>query len=204
MTETLTIEDLEKHSGLSIRTLRYYMAKGLLPGPDTLGKYASYSQEHLDRLDMIMYLKETMNMPLDEIGELLNRMTHEEVLEYLKVQKEQMKKIKSTKPEQGTPLQKSSALDYIKSLEEAHTTHREIAESQYLFRNNQKAFSQAAPAQESPPSSEERWRRTVLADGVELHTRETRDKAKLRKIRRLISFARSIFERETTKGDQHE
>ena len=198
MTENLNIEDLEKHSGLSKRTLRYYMAKGLLPGPDTLGKYASYSQEHLDRLDLVLYLKKVMNMALDEIAELLNRMTHQEVLDYLESQKGSLEKIKSLKPETETPPQKSSALDYIKSLEEAHTTHQEITEDNFEYFNNQQSFilrNENAPFPQQQVYREERWRRTVLADGVELHTRETRDKRTLNKIKRLISYARSLFER---------
>ena len=62
MTEEYTIEDLENHSGIPTRTLHYYMQLGLLPGPDKRGKYASYSQEHIDRLDLILILKE-MHLP---------------------------------------------------------------------------------------------------------------------------------------------
>jgi hypothetical protein len=35
----------------------------------------------------------------------------------------------------------------------------------------------------------------VLAEGIELHTRETRDKETLYKIKRLLSFAHSLFDR---------
>ena len=32
MTDELSIDDLANHSGLSVRTLHYYMQEGLLPG----------------------------------------------------------------------------------------------------------------------------------------------------------------------------
>jgi DNA-binding transcriptional MerR regulator len=50
MTDEFTLEELEKMSGLPIRTLRFYIQEGLLPGPDTRGKFARYSQKHLDTI----------------------------------------------------------------------------------------------------------------------------------------------------------
>lgn len=199
MTDNLSIEDLEKHSGLSIRTLRYYMSMGLLPGPDTLGKYASYSQEHLDRLDLILILKE-MHLPLDEIRLVMENLTLEEIREYRDNQEPLLAKVKSFKPEPEADQSKahSSALDYIKGLEAAHAVHHEISDDlksyskdNSIIFNNQFSINRI---EKRKPISEERWRRIELADGVELLTRETRDKEKLNKIRRLMSFGRSLFE----------
>jgi DNA-binding transcriptional MerR regulator len=102
MTEDLSIEDLENHSGLPVRTLHYYMAEGLLPGPDKRGKYASYSQEHLDRLDLILILKE-LHLPLKEIRALLENMTPAEIQHYLDDQEDLLAKLKADQPDEKPP-----------------------------------------------------------------------------------------------------
>jgi DNA-binding transcriptional MerR regulator len=200
MPEKLSLEDLEKHSGLSTRTLRYYMQVGLLPGPETLGKYAHYSQEHLDRLDLILILKE-LHLPLKEIRTVLDRLTPSEIIRYRDDQEDLLEKIKGVKPEseeRGKAVQESSALNYIKGLEEAHTTHRNIADDRpNLYQNNQAVqfsdMSAVGRHQEPQRMEQEIWRRMVLTEGVELNIRETRDKEIRRKIERLVSFARSLF-----------
>ena len=203
MTEELMIEDLEKHSGLPVRTLHYYMQIGLLPGPDKRGKYASYSQEHLDRLDLILILKE-IHLPLKEIRALLESLTPAEIQHYRDDQEQLLAKLKSARPDEDTPAsdtEGSSALEYIKGLEEAHGMIREIRNDQTYFPRqlweNNRTHDEISIGIERPTSQpqEERWRRVVIADGIELHTRETRDKETVYKIKRLLSFARSLFER---------
>ena len=78
METKLTLEELADQSGLSIRTIRYYIQVGLLDGPDTHGKFASYSPEHLDRLELISRLKERTHLPLEEISKLFRHGTPEQ------------------------------------------------------------------------------------------------------------------------------
>jgi DNA-binding transcriptional MerR regulator len=203
MPEELTIEDLEKHSGLPVRTLHYYMQEGLLPGPDKRGKYASYSQEHLGRLDLILILKE-MHLPLKKIRALLESLTPAEIQHYRADQEQLLAKLKTARPDEEAPAsdtEGSSALEYIKGLEEAHGMIREIRNDQtyfprQLWEDKSVYDEQSIGAdREARPPQEERWRRVVIADGIELHTRETRDKETVIKVKRLLSFARSLFER---------
>jgi DNA-binding transcriptional MerR regulator len=49
----LKIGDLESRSGVSRRTIRLYISRGLLAGPVKPGRDASYTVEHLDRLSEI-------------------------------------------------------------------------------------------------------------------------------------------------------
>ena len=200
MTEELTIEDLEKHSGLSVRTLHYYMAEGLLPGPDKRGKFASYSQEHLDRLDLILILKE-LHLPLKDIRVLLESLTPAEIQHYLDDQEDLLANLKAAPFDKkaSTPdTESSSALEYIKGLEEAHGKFYHIREDQNtLFRNQtnlplQPRLRVGADRPSSQPR-QEIWRHVTLADGVELHIRDTYDKETLTKIERLRAFARSLF-----------
>ncbi|HAW59249.1 MAG TPA: hypothetical protein DCX03_09620 [Bacteroidales bacterium] len=198
MTNNITIDVLEKHSGLSIRTLHYYMQKGLLPSPDKRGKYASYSQEHLDRLDLILILKE-MHLPLKEIRNLLDSLTPKEIQHYRDDQEDLLVKLKAAKPDaqESTSVSESSALDYIKELERAQTQFYQLREEQTYFphfTNNHSIKKELSSVSESL-SEEECWRRVSLTDGIELHIRETRDKETLYKLERLRSFAQSLFEK---------
>jgi DNA-binding transcriptional MerR regulator len=121
MTKELTLEDLATISGLSLRTLRFYMQEGLLQGPDTHGKNARYSQQHLDQLELIQRLK-NLRLPLQEIHQLINNMTPEEVSQirnYQDVFHSTMQQpeliVNDDAISSGAA---SSALDYIHGLEE--------------------------------------------------------------------------------------
>lgn len=58
MNETkLTLAELADESGLPARTIRYYIARGLLDGPDVAGRGAVYTERHLTRLREIRTLQ---------------------------------------------------------------------------------------------------------------------------------------------------
>jgi DNA-binding transcriptional MerR regulator len=201
MSEEFTIEDLEKHSGLSTRTLHYYMHMGLLPGPEKRGVNATYSQEHLDRLDLILILKE-MHLPLKEIRKIFDRLTPAEIVHYRDDQEDLLEKIKGVRPQASADEKAkngSSALDYIKGLEEAHQTYWNITDNQLQNIKNDpdkllSNFSIRSIKEEKNVPPQEIWRRITLADGVELNFRDTRDRERRYKIDRLLSFARSLFD----------
>ena len=208
MTKELTIDDLEKHSGLSIRTLHYYLQEGLLHSPDKRGKYASYSQEHLDRLDLILILKE-MHLPLKEIRSLLDSLTPKEIQHYRDDQEDLLLKLKAAKPDaqESTSVSESSALDYIKGLEKAQNQFYQLREEQSYFphfTNNQSNLQTELSTNAVRISEEERWRRVSLTDGIELHIRETRDKETLYKLERLRSFAQSLFSGNKNRSERNE
>jgi DNA-binding transcriptional MerR regulator len=64
--EMLTLSELTRAAGVSIRTVRYYIAEGLLPPPIGAGPRAAYTRGHLDRLRLIARLKDAY-LPLKEI-----------------------------------------------------------------------------------------------------------------------------------------
>jgi len=85
----LTLEELASISLVPIRTLRFYIQEGLLPGPDTRGKNATYSNQHLERIEMIKRLKEHF-LPLQQIKSLLDNMSEDDIQKIL-IYREQFK-----------------------------------------------------------------------------------------------------------------
>ena len=74
----MTIDELAERQGLPVRTIRFYIAQGLLPGPGSRGKSAAYGEEHLVRLRLIRQLSER-HVPLSKIQELLQGLSLGEV-----------------------------------------------------------------------------------------------------------------------------
>lgn len=81
-----SVEELTAAAGVSVRTLRYYVSEGLLPGPNTRGKSARYPPEHLWRLLLIRQLS-AQHVPLAQIRERLARMTGSEVRRLIEVER---------------------------------------------------------------------------------------------------------------------
>jgi len=54
---SFTLVELAEVSGVSARTIRFYIAKGLLPPPLVRGQAACYGEEHLKELDRIKTLQ---------------------------------------------------------------------------------------------------------------------------------------------------
>ena len=48
-----TLQELAEDAGVPGRTIRYYIARGLLEGPDVAGRGAVYGARHLERLRAI-------------------------------------------------------------------------------------------------------------------------------------------------------
>lgn len=80
-----TLADLEKESGASGRTIRYYISLGLLQPAYGRGKVATYDADHLLRLKLIQRLKEE-RQPLNDIREQLAHLSSDDVARILQVQ----------------------------------------------------------------------------------------------------------------------
>lgn len=66
------LDELAEKAGVSPRTIRYYVQRGLLPAPTFRGRDTAYGEEHLLRLRAIKRLQERF-MPLDAIEGMLAR-----------------------------------------------------------------------------------------------------------------------------------
>ncbi len=68
----LKLHELAEQAGVSPRTVRYYLQRGLLPQPAFRGPDTAYGEEHLVRLRAIRKLQEKF-LPLDAIEVELSR-----------------------------------------------------------------------------------------------------------------------------------
>lgn len=69
-----SLDELTKEADVTTRTVRYYIAEGLLPPPEGAGRHAWYSDTHLQRLLRIAELKADY-LPLREIRRQLQQET---------------------------------------------------------------------------------------------------------------------------------
>jgi DNA-binding transcriptional MerR regulator len=173
-----TLSELARLSGVSARTVRYYIQSGLLPAPFGAGPGARYTEAHLDRLRLIRKLqsshlplseirRRTESIPDDRIAAVADAMAHEAPAD--------------------------SALDYISSV---------------LGRPAEPAFApplamRAAAVAETPPvlpspSTPEperaQWERISLDPDIEIHVRRPLSRIQNKRVERIISIARQLLE----------
>lgn len=65
--KTYKLDELARAAGMSARTVRYYVQRGLVPAPAFRGKDTAYDHEHLVRLRAVRRLQEAY-FPLDAIA----------------------------------------------------------------------------------------------------------------------------------------
>jgi len=73
-----SITELEKHTGLTRRTIHYYTKEKLIPPPDGTGGGAKYGEEHLLRLQLIKEMQKS-HLKLSGIREALDAMNISEM-----------------------------------------------------------------------------------------------------------------------------
>ena len=98
-----SLAELARVTGVTPRTVRYYIAQGLLPGANEAGPGASYDADHLARLRLIRELQR-QHLPLADIRQRLGGLGSDDVAALL--QEQQAAEERPT----------DSALDYIRGI----------------------------------------------------------------------------------------
>ena len=186
------INELAKKTNVSVRTIRFYINEGLLPAPETRGRYTAYTDEYVDRLELIRRLKEAF-LPLKEIRATLASLSWEDVrltLDDLRGREAQAQQAppgddKGAAPRKvGEP--RSSALEYISGLLTSTPVSRPLPPQP------PRPSPQAGPG--GPPAAQtETWQRVTLADGLELHIRKPLRPENQRKMDEIIELVRKKF-----------
>jgi DNA-binding transcriptional MerR regulator len=201
MPSALSIEELAETANVPVRTIRYYIAEGLLPGPGSRGKLATYGEEHLARLRLIRRLVER-RVPLAELRERVALLTLGEVVLLLR-EEDQLAE------ERQQVEQSASPREYVSGLLKRARAARD---------RDQTAASPYAPPARAPrpstgsgplapgakggrfppalgPHAGEAWQRWELVPGVELHVRTDAEWRYRELIRRLLAETQA-FEKE--------
>ncbi|NYH79488.1 DNA-binding transcriptional MerR regulator [Actinopolyspora biskrensis] len=84
--EELTIDELASRSGVTVRTVRFYASRGLLPPPRLRGRVGLYGADHLARLDLIRELQ-NLGFTLTAIERHLERIPEDAPPEELALQR---------------------------------------------------------------------------------------------------------------------
>lgn len=109
-----TISELASAAGVEPRTIRSYVEKGILPGPDSLGRGARYPQDALDRLKVLLLLRDAnRSLTLDQIRMLLQKLGPSE-LSGLADGRLRMSAVLET--EAGGEPPRTAAMDYLSNL----------------------------------------------------------------------------------------
>jgi DNA-binding transcriptional MerR regulator len=172
----LTIGEVAERSGVTRRTIRYYVEIGLLPPPSGAGKAAVYGDEHLERLELIKKLQ-SMRLSLEEIREELAGRRRHMVADM--ASREVASAMMNAAP--MTPAPATTAAEYIARLREL-----EPAYEQRMV---------AKPVERGAEYDAEPWVRVTITPDVELHVRR-RGARSQRWLWRLVKEARRILEEE--------
>lgn len=192
--EEYLIHELAEMSGVSVRTIRYYIAEGLLPAPDTKGRYATFNEDYRQRLELIRRLKEAF-LPLKEIRDRiigLDPSQVQEMLSQLPAEPYENKQnfqfsIAEQTPEDRKQQPLSSALDYLSQVMGVGN------QSRPQMRSEKFSLPRPPKPRDMATGEVETWQRIVLAPGLELNIRSTEEPFYRERIRQLIEFAKIQF-----------
>jgi DNA-binding transcriptional MerR regulator len=210
-----TISELSALSGLPVRTIRYYLAQGLIPAAGKEGPATRYPEATLARLRLVSRLRDA-HLPLAEIRKQLLALSDDQALELA-----------------GAPVEPEpagTALDYVRSI--LGGGRPELARSRpqprralpapvpmpavpagraSLLRRLEAAAEPDAPAPQpalaagatpatapaddaAPFGRRSQWERVAITSDIELHVRRPLSRRDNRLVERLVAFARQLQE----------
>jgi DNA-binding transcriptional MerR regulator len=73
------LDELAEKADVSVRTIRYYVQRGLLPPPVFRGRDTVYGEGHLNRLRLIKRLQDERYLPLEAIAAELEAKSDAEI-----------------------------------------------------------------------------------------------------------------------------
>ena len=186
-----TLEELAQRVGTSTRTIRYYIAEGLLPGPGARGKSATYGADHLVRLRLIRLLS-ARHLPLAEIQVLLRGLSLRDARGLLAAEEERSGDLLAAERQQSPREYIAALLDAARHGGQARYPYKGSAYLPKAVRSPSGRVGErqaGSYATAEPVEQAERWSRWVLAPGVELQVRADARTAQRALIRRLLLAA---------------
>ncbi len=142
-----SLNDLARLADVTPRTIRYYVAQGLLPSPEAAGPATRYGEGHLARLRLIKRMQRE-HLPLSEIRGRIERLGDEDVRLLLDAQ-----------GEQGAPPAPAETLAFVRDLMVQTGVQPRVAESMALYSSAEMRYEPLtpdafpAPSMPAPPAS---------------------------------------------------
>jgi DNA-binding transcriptional MerR regulator len=189
-----SLADLADLVGVTPRTVRYYVAQGLVPSPGQGGPGARYTDGHLNRLRLIRRLQRE-HLPLAEIRTRLEPLDDDEIADLLGAE--------PVAPTEG------SAIDYIRSVlakpagtewgEPTVSPMPRMASMHFMREvSSSEPWPEPAPPPPKPPPQgtpdRSQWDRIAFTPDVELHVRRPLSRLQNKQVDRLIAIARELLE----------
>jgi DNA-binding transcriptional MerR regulator len=190
-----SLTELADLAGVTPRTVRYYLAQGLLPGVGQTGPGSKYDDGHLARLRLIKRLQ-AEHLPLAEIRHQLDGLADEQILEL------------AGNPAPAPPI--DSALEYVRtilgeSVRGPGAPARQMrSPASFATLGVSLASEGTEPHRSSPvpmssgpavpPVERSQWERIALAPDIELHIRRPLSRAQNKGVDRLVTIARELLE----------
>jgi DNA-binding transcriptional MerR regulator len=176
-----TISELAEQSGVEPRTIRSYVEKGIIPGPDSLGRAARYPRESLDRLKVLQLLRDAnRGLTLDQLRMLLQSLGPAEVSGLADGRIRIGALLDTAAGSESTP---SAAIDYLRSLRShgallnahsppASALRRDVDDRLPVLEEAARALARLAGlANASRGVRGEHWYRLPLTPDIELSVR---------------------------------
>jgi DNA-binding transcriptional MerR regulator len=207
-----SLADLARLADVTPRTVRYYIAQGLLPSPGAAGPATRYGEGHLLRLRLIRHLQRE-HLPLAEIRARLEQMGDDEVRAALDAE--------GPAPA-APPMDTAQTLAHVRALmAKAGVAPRfydqpraalEPAPAVTAAQPEVLALRVAPPPDPSAPppaltpapaaapaprgtaGDRSTWERLALTPDVELHVRRPLDRTANKRVERLVRIARELFD----------
>ena len=189
-----SLSDLAAASGIEARTIRSWVAQGLLPAPLSRGPAARYPADTLERVLAIRAMRDALGMPLSEIRKELLVATPEQIRTFAS-------RAPSSAQKALAAPDASSALDYISALRAQSQVSYSLPPSA--------AASLAAPslqgfealehhlgqgrAEPARKARAEEWLRIPITPDVELTVRAPLDAEQRVRLERCADLIRDIL-----------
>src|SRR5689334_10396634 len=221
--ERYGLSELADLAGVTPRTVRYYLAQGLIPAVGQTGPGAKYDGRHLARLRLIRRLQ-AEHLPLAEIRRRMDDLSEGDIqelagssppsapgdsaLEYLRgvlAPPPSMKRPRS--PDFGVKVPPPMRALAVRDAPAAAARYEPADVPEYTPPGVADAPAPYASPPIIPPSflpsmpapspmERSQWDRIVLAPDVELHIRRPLGRAQQKQVDRLVAIARELLEEE--------
>jgi DNA-binding transcriptional MerR regulator len=164
-----SLQDLADLAGATPRTIRYYIAQGLLASPGRVGPGTTYTDGHLNRLRLIKRLQRE-HLPLAEIRSRLAALDDATVATLV----------------EATPL-----IPRVRARPGASPAFSRLPAYDLPASSPSEP---AGPLITTPVPDRSQWDRILLAPDVELHVRRPLARLVHKRVERLIQIARELLE----------